>query len=362
MRICKETASTNEVYVRAIEAAPEPLCLLASKQQLVDLERFCTGEKFTVMSVDPTFNLGSFYVTPITYQNLLVFSNSSKNAKHPILIGPVLIHQTKTFHAFYYFASSLIRFNPSLKNIRSFGTDGESELIKAFNYAFLDAVHLRCTNHLRQNVKDKLRIVGITQNAAKEFIGDIFGIQLGTHMQLGLIDSEDSSVFDAALSLREKWNNLERSCVASKEPYGLQNTMHQSLKPPFYHLYVNRHSLKDILLPTSVSPLIMSLKWKLIGRRVHYQCLQITYKILVEGKILSIKIVLFHVVNGSLPHNNYSCLQVPESDWFYWTKQQKEAHIRKVMTFVPILENISVDEVQTAPVANFLDIDPEKSQ
>ena len=38
---------------------------------LVDIERFCCQEKrFGVMGVDPTFNLGSFFVTPISYPNL----------------------------------------------------------------------------------------------------------------------------------------------------------------------------------------------------------------------------------------------------------------------------------------------------
>ena len=173
-----------------------------------------------MMSVDPTFNLGPFYVTPITFQNLLVSSNSSKNSKHPILIGPVLIHHTKTFHAFYYFASTLIRLKPNLINIRSFGTDGESELIKALHCAFPKAVHLRCTNHFRQNVKEKLRKIGVSQNVAHEITADIFGVRFGTHMQLGLIDSEDMPHFDSTLlSLREKWNNLERSCVpAANEP------------------------------------------------------------------------------------------------------------------------------------------------
>lgn len=54
-----------------MEAAPEPMCILATDQQLTDLERFCTRDPFGIIGIDPTFNLGPFYVTPITYQNLL---------------------------------------------------------------------------------------------------------------------------------------------------------------------------------------------------------------------------------------------------------------------------------------------------
>lgn len=67
--MCKDNNGGNQKFIRSIEAAPEPMCVLCTDQQLLDLERFCTKEDF---SVDPTFNLGSFYVTPISYQNLLV--------------------------------------------------------------------------------------------------------------------------------------------------------------------------------------------------------------------------------------------------------------------------------------------------
>ena len=131
------------------------------------MERFCTGDAST------TFNLGTFYVTPTTYHNILVETNSDNN---PILLGPVLIHQTKTFRPFHYFASTMIRLNPQLISLKAFGTDGESELIKAFQMCFPNSVHLRCTNHLRQNVKDKLRDLNMSQIVSKEILADIFGI------------------------------------------------------------------------------------------------------------------------------------------------------------------------------------------
>ena len=129
MQMCKESSDSGK-FVRSVKAAPEPMWILASDQQLTDIERFCTGDSTSVLSIDPTFNLGPFYVTPTTYHNLLV---TTKNGNHPILLGPILIHQTKTFH---YLASTLVRLNPQLPNVKSFGTDGEPELIKAFSICF----------------------------------------------------------------------------------------------------------------------------------------------------------------------------------------------------------------------------------
>ena len=73
------------------------MCVLATDQQLTDFECFCTGNESSVLSVDPTYNLGLFYVTPTTFRNLTV---ETRQHSHPILLGPILVHQTKTFQPF----------------------------------------------------------------------------------------------------------------------------------------------------------------------------------------------------------------------------------------------------------------------
>ena len=180
-----------------MEAAPEPMCILASDQQLMDIERFCTGDFTSVLSIDPTFNLGPFYITPTMYHNMLV---TTKNAN---IAGAHI--QTKMFRPFHYLASTLVRLNPRLVNLKLFGTDGEPELIKAFSICFPKVVHLTCTNHLRQNIKDKLRSLNIPQTVWKEFLADIFGKKVGTHFEHGLVDSLSEAAIGLALeSVKEK--------------------------------------------------------------------------------------------------------------------------------------------------------------
>jgi len=136
------------------------MCVLATNQQLSDLQSFCTASPSSILSVDPTFYLGPFYVTPTTYKNLV----ETERGQHRAVLGPILIHQTKTFRPFHYFASTIISLNPELTKLKAFGTDGEPGLIKAFHVCFPQATHLRCTNHIRQNVKDKLRSLGVSQS------------------------------------------------------------------------------------------------------------------------------------------------------------------------------------------------------
>ena len=114
-------------FVRDCRPCPEPAFVLARDQQLDDLVRFCTlSGNFSVLTVDPTFNLGDFDVTPTAFRNLLL--ESIRYGTHPIMIGPTLVHYCKTFGIF---ALSLISLRPELRALQAFGTDGEKALADA---------------------------------------------------------------------------------------------------------------------------------------------------------------------------------------------------------------------------------------
>ena len=69
---------TNAKFARDIKAYPEPAIILANERQLNDVARFCCNPfEFSVLTVDPTFSLGDFDVTPTTYRHLLLLSNRS---------------------------------------------------------------------------------------------------------------------------------------------------------------------------------------------------------------------------------------------------------------------------------------------
>ena len=106
MLMCKECEGGKAgAFVRSVSGAPEPMTVLSFDWSLNDLERFCTSRQCTVLSVDPTFNLGNFYVTVTTYRHLLL-ENSSGN--HPVIMGPIFVHQQKMFETYYFFAPSLV--------------------------------------------------------------------------------------------------------------------------------------------------------------------------------------------------------------------------------------------------------------
>ena len=107
----------------------------------------------------------------------------------------------------------MIRLNPELTNLKAYGTDGEQELIKAFGTCFPRAVHLRCANYIRQNVRENLRSMNIPDSVGKEFMADVFGIQIGSHSEASLVNSMSEMSFAKSLQrLKPKWDNLEMSC------------------------------------------------------------------------------------------------------------------------------------------------------
>ena len=141
MKIKAKQEDTEVKFIRAVKVIPDPALVLATNSQMNDLVRFSTcSSQFCILTVDRTFSLGDFDVTPITYRNLLF--ESRRTGKPPICIGPVLIHYRKTYDTYLFFASTLIGMDRSLERVQAFGTDGERalgdafchELIKVFIY------------------------------------------------------------------------------------------------------------------------------------------------------------------------------------------------------------------------------------
>ena len=85
------------------------LFVVARDRQLDDLGRFCAiPDGFSVLTVDPTFNLGDFDVAPTTYRHRLLISTCS--GKNPVMICPLMIHYQKTFHTCFLHHHSLLVF------------------------------------------------------------------------------------------------------------------------------------------------------------------------------------------------------------------------------------------------------------
>ena len=193
----KEEEETGKVYIRRLQVAPSPACVLASDRQVQDVKRFCanTTENFSVLSIDITFNIGDFYVTPTTYRHLLLDDRRTENP--PLLLGPTLIHTRKDSDTFSYFGATLTGLENGTRNIRFIGSDREDAVEKGMSPYLPVATWLACKRHVVEDCKRKLRLLGISSEYLTAFLRDIFGSD--ANHEIGLIDSEGCMDFDAKL-------------------------------------------------------------------------------------------------------------------------------------------------------------------
>ena len=83
----KDKEESGKVYIRCLQVALSPACVLASDRQVQDVKRFCanTTNQFSILSIDTTFNIGDFYLTPTTYRHLL--REDRRTGKPPCYLG-----------------------------------------------------------------------------------------------------------------------------------------------------------------------------------------------------------------------------------------------------------------------------------
>ena len=196
-------------FIRELKAAPEPALILARDYQLHDIVRFCTNQGiFSVLTVDPTFCLGDFDVTPVSYRHLLL--QSRRTERPPVFLGPLMVHYRKTFSTYLFFSSSLVGLRPELRGIQAFGTDGEEGLAKAFSHTFSFALHLICFIHMKRNIKHDLSDRGLDATSQAMILEDIFGRQVGSVRQEGLVDCTSIAEFREKLeACKPVWDSIE---------------------------------------------------------------------------------------------------------------------------------------------------------
>ena len=206
---CKEDdrEDVKNSFVRKVVAAPEPAAVLFLDKQLDDISKFCCNNDYwSLLQVDPTFDLGQFSVTTSQYKNLLVVN--CRTGEHPSMMGPLLIHYQKSKSSFNVLVDAIIDKQANIKNVRVLGTDGESNLAKALKQHCPSLIHLLCFNHLRCNIKDKLASMKFPKPVITMVLNDIFGGQTENMFEHGLVDSDDEKDFERNVSqLKYVWQS-----------------------------------------------------------------------------------------------------------------------------------------------------------
>ena len=198
----------SKPYIRRLQLTPEPACILASEQQIYDVQRFCTSktQRPSVFCVDTTFNIGDYYITATTYKHPMLIDE--KYGRHPTMLGPCMLHMRRKQESYNFLASSLVSIEEELSNVLAIGSDRDAALRKRMKPFFPLATWLSCKKHVEDDVSRKLVDLRIGELERKEFLLDIFGSDV--RKEMCLVDSSSAEEFDSRLdSLYPVWVQRE---------------------------------------------------------------------------------------------------------------------------------------------------------
>ena len=206
----------DEIAIRHVDL-PCDTWVVATPAMCQDVVRFSTSELLSMpLSIDPTFEIGEFEVTPIVYHNLLL--KNIKTGAFPIQLGPTMIHHRKDYDTYKSMSSACVARCKGLEKARAIVTDGEEMLINAWKSECRDAVMLRDFRHFRTNCSDKLHSIGIRANADKKyFLNKLFGLE---GKEAGVFESEHKKELKKNLrDLQKDFDNKEREILGKDQNY-----------------------------------------------------------------------------------------------------------------------------------------------
>lgn len=116
---------------------PYFLCILYSKDMVA------------TFFYDTTFNLGDFYLSPLTYKH-------PHMTGHPVIPFAYAIHHSKQLQVHTHFFIKIQQVYSELKNAKII-TDREPSIITAIENSLPNCYHFYCWNHIKQDVKNWIK-------------------------------------------------------------------------------------------------------------------------------------------------------------------------------------------------------------
>ena len=126
---------------------------------------------------------------------------AKNEGKHPIFLGPAVLHFDKEVFLFSRFTSEIPTHRPAIGKLKTIRTDLEKTIFNCFLSEIKDLKLLLCVFHFQQNDKRRLtelKTKGDSQ-AINTVLANIYGRQYSTMKEYGLPDSKDA--YDLAISL-----------------------------------------------------------------------------------------------------------------------------------------------------------------
>ena len=141
-------ATSDPEYIKTISCICHSYYIfLGTAIQLDGVVKLCC-DSYNVLCIETTLNLCSNRVTDCYFR--------TNEGKHPIFLGPAIIHFEKDMFLFSLFASEMQIHQPAISNLKTIATDLEKVIFNGFLCQIKDLKLLLYLFHLQQNDKRKL--------------------------------------------------------------------------------------------------------------------------------------------------------------------------------------------------------------
>jgi len=313
-------------FIRSICCLPDSYyAFLTTDAQLDDIVEFCCAEK-GVLAIDTTFNLCDMWLTDTCYPNFRLLNNEGK---HPIFLGPSLLHFQKDQFMFGRFAHELCSHKKGIKALQVIGTDLESAIYKGFSSEIDDLRRLLCVHHLENADREKLKNINPKSKNNGQILRDIYGSQYGTTKELGLVDSKDPEDFQVRLtSLKECW---EKAC------------------PGFYGWFKDKRTnmfMKSVIESARVNTEISGLYYTntIESQHAREKKEHFSKNSSIEDTLATLKTIIDRQYNdevralyGSGPYTVSKPFQkfIEPIRWHFWSDSKRKAHVERFRKAIP---------------------------
>ena len=127
--------------------------------------------------------------------------------KHPVSVGPIMLHFTRDKDAFSRFALDILHSNKEIRKLKQIGVDMEPAIYNGFKHHFPNLGRLLCVRHLSKRDESKLaKLLSKTNlNASQRYksssdiLKDIQGYRIEGYYEYGLAGATDESDLDIKL-------------------------------------------------------------------------------------------------------------------------------------------------------------------
>ena len=157
--MCNIQHGLTNVFLREVCTSPELSTFLLNDRQLQNIERICIN-KLNGVALELIQLIQRIRDWP-----KFSYDRTCKT------------HTQKMFESYFTLLHNMLRHNRNIGQLKTFRTDAEVNLFQVFKTCFLNAYHLLCWIHSKDNVKRK--VADLKLRFTKSYINEIFGRKVG---------------------------------------------------------------------------------------------------------------------------------------------------------------------------------------